>query len=163
MARRVCDGVLDQLERVDDGHDDIGLLAVNLTRRGTLASAHGFTSVELAAERASAAAARRVVADGLSLRGLDSLVDVAVLLVSEIVTNAVRHSRGPVRLQLAVHADTVRVAVSDDLPEPPRPEPADDSAERGRGLMIMGALADRWGVEMLPRGKRVWFELDFED
>ena len=157
--------VLDELERVNDHHDDIALLAVNLARgrtRRSLASAPQVTSVELGPAWEAPAAARRFVAGGLSLRGLDSVVDVVVLLVSELVTNAVRHSGGPLRLQLSVDPDMVRVDVSDGVPDPPRPQPADDVAERGRGLMIVGALADRWGVETLPAGKRVWFELDRE-
>ncbi len=159
----LCDRVLEKLDRVGDHHDDIAVLAVTLARRPTFASAQGFTSLELAPESSSVATARHFVAAELSLRNLDRLVDVAVLLVSELVTNAVHHAGGPVRLQLAVDTDTVRVDVGDEVPDLPLAAPADGFAQGGRGLLIVEALASRWGVEAMLPGKRVWFELDLGD
>lgn len=130
--------------------------------RGTTATPSGPVSIELAPELASAMAARHFLADALIRSGLDCLVDVAVLLASELVTNAVRYTGGPVHLQIVVPQGRVRVEVTDEAPAGPRSASADSFAERGRGLLIVEALASRWGVEHLPPGKRVWFELDLE-
>lgn len=90
------------------------------------------------------------------------LLDRTVLLTSELVTNAVRHGRGPIQLQVVEDVDRLRVEVTDGeprLPDGPG-KPAEDE-ERGRGLLILDQLADRWGSH--PRGtlpgKVVWFEL----
>ncbi|GAA2470943.1 ATP-binding protein [Streptomyces thermolineatus] len=104
--------------------------------------------------------------------------DAAVLVVSELATNAVRHgSRDgqPLELRLLLLPDpaVLRVEVSDTrggtapAPVPPRPVPvhaadsADDGAESGRGLLLVDALATRWGWVPGPgTGKTVWAELD---
>jgi anti-sigma regulatory factor (Ser/Thr protein kinase) len=86
-----------------------------------------------------------------------------VLLVSELVTNSVKHSHatnGAIVLVACITADVVRVEVSDDGEgfDPP-PLIHDDDAESGRGLQLVQDLADRWGR---PKGLRtsVWFEID---
>ena len=132
---------------------------MTLSRGATVTSSRP-ASIDLAPDLASAMAARHFVADALARRGLDCLVDVAVLLVSELVTNAVRYAGGPVHLQIVVRRGRVRVEVIDEAPDGPRSASADTFAERGRGLLIVEALASRWSVEDLPPGKRVWFELD---
>ncbi|GAC1441098.1 MAG: ATP-binding protein [Mycobacteriales bacterium] len=83
----------------------------------------------------------------------------AVLLTSELVTNALRHGRGSVSLR--VNADTlhVRVEVYDAEPRPPIVVVAGPDAESGRGVLILDSLAAAWGVEDKPDGKIVWFEL----
>jgi anti-sigma regulatory factor (Ser/Thr protein kinase) len=86
-------------------------------------------------------------------------VRVAVLLTSELVTNAVIHATTPFRLDVAVEGAVIGVAVSDSaagLAEPVNPGGAE---EHGRGLQLVEALAARWGSETLVGGKRVWFEL----
>lgn len=130
--------------------------------RGATATPLGPALIELAPELASAMAARHFVADALARSGVDCLVDVGVLLISELVTNAVRHAGGPVHLHIVVGQDNVRLEVIDEAPDGPRSSSAGSFAERGRGLLIVDALASRWGVEELPPGKRVWFELDLE-
>jgi anti-sigma regulatory factor (Ser/Thr protein kinase) len=87
--------------------------------------------------------------------------DVAQLLVSELVTNAVRHAGGDgVLVRATLQADLLRVEVHDSSPSVPGPvSPAPESAEGGRGLLLVDALADRWGVEQVTAGKRTWFEL----
>ncbi|WP_322620236.1 ATP-binding protein [Streptomyces acidicola] len=115
---------------------------------------------------------RETVAMLLSTNGHDPRVaDTARTLVSEVVTNAVRHTKTPtVRLETAVTADGVRVAVYDDSPAgllvPPevaRETYGTYDDEGGRGLLLVRALAQGWGVggAYAPGrvGKHVWFEL----
>jgi hypothetical protein len=85
--------------------------------------------------------------------------DSAALTVSELVGNAVRAGRGEqVLLRLSYSPRRLRVEVCDEAPEAPRLRPASTSAESGRGLSIVNALAVRWGTKVLPRGKCVWAE-----
>lgn len=95
-----------------------------------------------------------------ALREIDgSCVDTAVVLTDELVANAVLHGLPPI--ELAIHQDHrwVSVSVSDAGPGLPTLRPARRSAEHGRGLVIVDVLADQWGVEALPTGKRVWFRM----
>jgi anti-sigma regulatory factor (Ser/Thr protein kinase) len=92
----------------------------------------------------------------------DTIVDVAMMLTSELVTNAVRHGRGDVGLRISRNGDRLRIEVSDASPDVPEPAPpAGTDEERGRGLHIVDALAADWGI--YPHdpglGKTVWFEL----
>ena len=87
--------------------------------------------------------------------------DTAVLLATELVTNAVEHGRGSAYLDAAVQDRAIRLEVSDSSTVVPQPNTAvSELDERGRGLLLIEALASRWGV--LPRsdGKTVWCELD---
>jgi anti-sigma regulatory factor (Ser/Thr protein kinase) len=112
-----------------------------------------------------AAAAARTALDGLTGRMPASRLRDLRLLVSEVVTNAVRHAglgRGDrIRLLVDVRERDVRVEVHDPgrgfAPRPPKPDPARTS---GWGLYLVDELADRWGVDGVDRGTRVWFELD---
>ncbi|MFH8593019.1 ATP-binding protein [Streptomyces rimosus] len=110
--------------------------------------------------------ARAVVADLMNLTGNAELVDDARLLVSELVTNVHLHTdTAVVRLDVAVHPASVRVAVWDDAPGSrllSLPALPDDGS--GRGLLLVEALASRWGVYRpninTRRRKGVWFALD---
>jgi hypothetical protein len=89
---------------------------------------------------------------------------VALLLVTELVTNAVRHACGPVDLCVNDAPDRFRVDVSDGgsgLAEPARPlTPVDVYADQGRGLFLVDQLSSSWGVVPTPgHGTQVWFEL----
>lgn len=86
-------------------------------------------------------------------------VDDAVLIVSEMVTNAIRYGGGPVRLRLRLRAAYLRVEVRDASRVAPRVLPADPAGERGRGLRIVARLASRWGITRLRDGKIVWVDL----
>jgi anti-sigma regulatory factor (Ser/Thr protein kinase) len=89
-------------------------------------------------------------------------VDDAVLIVSEMVTNAIRYSRGRIRLRLHWADGYLRVEVRDASPLPPRLLPSSSGAERGRGLRIVARLASRWGSTRLRDGKVVWVDLRCE-
>lgn len=107
--------------------------------------------------------ARRFLDAALS-RTRPEVLDVVVLLSSELVTNAVLHGGRPVRLQLTQEADLVRVEVHDGGLALPTPSvvPAALLDEGGRGLDLVGALASSWGSfsdGAEAAGKTVWFEV----
>lgn len=115
--------------------------------------------IELDATPAAVGSSRRFVQATLLAWKLDSLVDTATLLTSELVTNVVLHARMPFRLSITLD-DDVTVEVADgSTAEPVRAE-GDPTAERGRGLQVVDALADRWGTRLEEAGKTVWFSLD---
>jgi anti-sigma regulatory factor (Ser/Thr protein kinase) len=87
--------------------------------------------------------------------------DDAVILTSELVTNAVLHAGGEITVEIERDGCTVCVAVSDHAAADPVAGSADPSAAGGRGLMLLGALAVEWGVrhDRPGAGKVVWFRL----
>ena len=112
-----------------------------------------------------------LAAPGLARRHLRSLaadwpphlLDAALLLTSELVTNAVVHGLEPVHLQVEDDGDRLRVHVSDGAPcgLPPTPYAPTELHASGRGLLIVDAVAHQWGCHRrrTPPGKTVWFEL----
>lgn len=87
------------------------------------------------------------------------LVDDALLLVSEVVTNAVEHGRAPVRLSVDCDPDGITVAVEDGSPTLPRTRRIDRRRHSGRGLVLVQSIAAEWGVRRTGNGKQVWFRL----
>ena len=85
--------------------------------------------------------------------------DDALLLTSELVTNAVIHGRSEVCVEVREEGGVVRIAVLDENSRRPVAVVEDPDALDGRGLALVEAVADRWGVEQRPMGKAVWFEL----
>lgn len=115
-------------------------------------------STQLPRDPTSASVGRRMVAAALGDADPDLLVD-AQLLVSELVTNAVEHAASAPVLTLSVDPQRLRVEVADDDPTPPvRRDPLPGEL-RGRGLLLLDRLADRWGSSPTAGGKYVWFEL----
>lgn len=99
---------------------------------------------------------RRCLEAGLPGRTAET----AVLLTSEVVTNALVHARSAPRLGVTVGEDGLRVEVADDDPGTPRPvSDVDAGALGGRGLRLVDELADDWGVAPAGPGKVVWFSL----
>ncbi len=140
------------------------------------------------AEPGSVRSARHAVRGALGTWGLDAAVgDLAVLLVSELVTNSLRYASGPIGVRLVQsHADgdlphpggrlplahgkvpladrpaadpVLLVEVSDPLPDPPTERSAGPDDEGGRGLQLVACSARRWGTRRGKSGKTVWFEL----
>lgn len=114
------------------------------------------------ADPGAVGAARSTVRAQLRGWGLDGVGDLVALLVSELVTNALRHATGPIGVSLLRPSGLdriLRVEVSDPLPEFPHervPRPED---EGGRGLQLVARTTRRWGTRPGDAGKTVWFEL----
>ncbi|MCX5331594.1 MULTISPECIES: ATP-binding protein [unclassified Streptomyces] len=107
-------------------------------------------------------AARTAVRGRLRDWNLDSVADITALLVSELVTNALRHATGPIGVRLVRPTglvDVLLVEVSDPLPDLPRERVADPEDESGRGLQLVAHSSRRWGTRPGEAGKTVWFEL----
>jgi anti-sigma regulatory factor (Ser/Thr protein kinase) len=107
----------------------------------------------------SARQARRFVTSALSQLGLPELTDTALILVSELVTNAVLHARSEVTLTVARTDDGLRMEVGDHSSLAPSMRHYSAEAATGRGLVLVESLADAWGSDIGPSGKTVWFEL----
>jgi serine phosphatase RsbU (regulator of sigma subunit)/anti-sigma regulatory factor (Ser/Thr protein kinase) len=119
-----------------------------------------------APEPTAVAAARRFVRETLiswGLSGRDELVTDAVLLASELVTNAIVHAGTPVQLTCRLDRATVEISVLDRHPARVIPDPPSAAAEverrSGRGLVLPAALSSSWGVTYAPAAKVIWFRL----
>ncbi|MFF9404546.1 SpoIIE family protein phosphatase [Streptomyces anandii] len=152
---------LPEQRREPAGH---GALHVDDRTRSSVITARAAASFEPLGR--SVATARSFVRDTLQGWGFGDIVDDAVVLTSELVTNAVVHA-GTAADVLCLRSDEgVRIEVSDRYPE--REVPVQNAAvnmgspdrEGGRGLQLCAALATRWGVEYTPTHKNVWFQLD---
>jgi anti-sigma regulatory factor (Ser/Thr protein kinase) len=110
---------------------------------------------------ASVSRARQLLITALDAWGLGRLADDGALVITELVTNAVQHSgRNSLRVSVTrPEPRRVRVAVSDKSPSVPSPRAPSDDEEAGRGLLIVGVVADRWGTDVRRWGKVVWAEL----
>ncbi|MEU0281340.1 ATP-binding SpoIIE family protein phosphatase [Streptomyces sp. NPDC088147] len=149
----LCDDVLDVLGP-GDRDDDIALLAARFDGIAPSDVAYWF----LEPEDAAPGRARRLARRALARWDLEELSDSVELLISEVVTNAVRYAERPVTLRL-LRTDVLRCEVGDDSPQLPRQRRARDTDEGGRGLFLVNRLARRWGATRLSTGKVVWFEI----
>ena len=121
-------------------------------------------SVQLATGPAAAAEARSQVRAAIGAWDAPVDQDLAVLLTSELVTNAIRHEKGEtIRLVMTCACGKFRVDVHDTSRCLPMPVDRPADAETGRGLMLVGSLSTDWGWYRTPGGKAVYFMLAFED
>jgi len=153
----VCDRVLGSLH-TRHGEDDIALLMARI--QGLPTEAVG--DWRLPREPRSVGRARELARGQLTAWGLEDLVDTTELLVSELVTNALRYGEGEIRLRL-LRDRTLVCEVWDAGLVQPRRRRARDTDEGGRGLQLVGLLSAAWGARRTPRGKTVWFELALPD
>ncbi|GGU37141.1 SpoIIE family protein phosphatase [Streptomyces lavendofoliae] len=153
----VCDHVLDSLN-TRHGEDDIALLMARI--QGLPTEAVG--DWRLPREPRSVGRARELARAQLTAWDLEALVDTVELLVSELVTNALRYGEGEIRLRL-LRDRTLVCEVWDAGLVQPRRRRARDTDEGGRGLQLVGLLSAGWGSRRTPRGKTVWFELALPD
>jgi len=114
--------------------------------------------LHLPPEASSAGAARRFVSAALGARG--EVAELAVLLVSELASNAVLHAGTAFDVMVQIDAGRVRIEVADGNPTMPALRPYVRESTDGRGLHMVAASADHWGFEARPDGKVVWFEFD---
>jgi anti-sigma regulatory factor (Ser/Thr protein kinase) len=117
----------------------------------------------LTARPTAVAQARDLIRDRLLAWDLHGLADVVELLVSELVTNALRYGIAPFGLRMTRDAANVMVEVSDGNPTVPRLRNVQVGDEGGRGLHLVDELSADWGVRSHPQGKTVWFTLGITD
>lgn len=148
----LCEAVVKELLPIPQP-DDIALL---------LARTHGLrpdrvVSWEVPLDPAAVGTTRNKVARQLEAWGLDELTMTTELIVSELVTNAIRYASGPVRLRLLLQS-VLTCEVSDGSSTTPRLRHARTTDEGGRGLFLVAQLARRWGTRYTHRGKIIWAE-----
>lgn len=148
----LCEAVVKELLPVPQP-DDIALL---LARTHALRPDR-LVSWEVPLDPAAVGATRNKVARQLEVWGLDELTMTTELIVSELVTNAIRYASGPVRLRLLLQS-VLTCEVSDASSTTPRLRHARTTDEGGRGLFLVAQLARRWGTRYTHQGKIIWAE-----
>jgi serine phosphatase RsbU (regulator of sigma subunit) len=138
----------------DQQRDDIAVLIARLRS----IPRENVASWTLPSELTSARRARGLIRRPLKQWGLTDLQPAVELLVSELVTNAVRYAQGKIGLRLILEGGLV-CEVLDDSAALPRLRHPDDDDERGRGLQVVSQVAQRWGARRSLAGKVVWCEL----
>ncbi|ROS75259.1 SpoIIE family protein phosphatase [Cellulomonas sp. PhB143] len=159
LPNSVVRGVVGQGQR-----DDVAVLVVRVragvAERATATRSPVRRTRSVAPGPASTGPTRRWVDDLLESCAVSARVRRdAMLLTSELVTNALRHGLPPVEISVRVDDARVRVAVSDASPEHPVVRDPSPSESGGRGMQLVARFATRWGVVSRARGKSVWFEL----
>ncbi|WP_354643992.1 SpoIIE family protein phosphatase [Kitasatospora camelliae] len=151
---QACDAVLTALG-ANSGQDDVAVIMAHAR------SIQGdrIATLELAGDHAMVRHARRFTRDTLAGWGLGGLGDLAELLTSELITNALVHAGAPIQLRLFRNR-LLTVEVSDVEPHEPRLRRARAEDEGGRGMHLVNELAHRWGSRGTRDGKVVWFELE---
>ncbi|WP_225804470.1 SpoIIE family protein phosphatase [Streptomyces sp. NK15101] len=148
----VCDRLLDAL-LPSRPSDDVALLVAR-----TRALDHDHVAVlDLPSDPAAVSGARRFTSGKLAEWGLEELSFSTELVVSELVTNAIRYGRSPVQLRLILQ-DTLTCEVSDASSTAPHMRRARTFDEGGRGLLLVAQLAGRWGARYHREGKVIWAE-----
>ncbi len=127
---------------------------------GRMRDQGGSDEVLLPSRAQSASVARRLVLSVLQSWELHHQLEVGELLTGELVANAVQHAAGrTIGLQVQRRPGWLRVEVRDSSRALPCRIVAEPGGRSGRGLLLVEELSDRWGADLLPRGKGVWFEL----
>ncbi|MGK5498949.1 ATP-binding SpoIIE family protein phosphatase [Streptomyces sp. URMC 125] len=167
--RRLADALPEMVERLLDAQDPSGIplgegsrldeSVLLMAAGGELPEGTDLRVWPLPPDGTAASAARSLVTAQLARWGLEELADVAELVVSELVGNALRYGGGPGQLRLMRH-DRLTLEVSDIGPDLPQIQHARLSDEGGRGLQLVNMLSRRWGSCRTPDGKVVWAEQD---
>ncbi|MFD9129015.1 SpoIIE family protein phosphatase, partial [Kitasatospora sp. NPDC059571] len=150
---RTCDDILAALLTGAPAADDVALL---LARTRAL-DASQVATWEVPAEPAAVAASRRLAVEQLAAWGLEEVAFVTELVVSELVTNAIRYGRPPVQLRL-IHDTSLICEVSDASSTAPHLRRARTFDEGGRGLLLVAQLTQAWGTRHTLHGKTIWAE-----
>ncbi len=154
-----CDRVLQSVLAPGGASDDVALLLTRI---------HGLPSAQVAtwdvpADPALVAPIRKQVLDQLADWALTEASFTAELVVSELVTNAIRYGAPPIRLRLIHDASTLICEVSDTSHTAPHLRRAKTWDEGGRGLLLVAQLTQRWGSRHTADGKTIWAELSLAD
>ncbi|MFE8914113.1 SpoIIE family protein phosphatase [Streptomyces globisporus] len=149
----LCDRAVSELVPGGTSADDTALLLVR-TRE---LDAGRVADWELSAEPVSVGRARELATGQLEAWGLEELVFATQLVVSELVTNAVRYAGGPLGLRL-IRDRTLVCEVADTGHTSPHLRHSAEDDEGGRGLFIVAQLVQRWGTRYTPTGKTIWTE-----
>ncbi|TXS52949.1 SpoIIE family protein phosphatase [Streptomyces sp. t39] len=152
----LCDRAVAELRPPGTTPDDTALLLV----RTKALDAERVAAWDLPAEPASAGRARELVTGRLDAWGLPDLAFSCELVVSELVTNAVRYAEGPLQLRL-IRDRTLLCEVADAGHTSPHLRHSTVDDEGGRGLFIVAQLVNRWGTRYTPSGKTIWTEQAF--
>ncbi|MFD5691040.1 SpoIIE family protein phosphatase [Streptomyces rubiginosohelvolus] len=149
----LCDRAVAELVPGGTSADDTALLLVRTRELDAERVAHW----ELSAEAVSVGRARELATGQLEAWGLEELVFATQLVVSELVTNAVRYAGGPLGLRL-IRDRTLVCEVADTGHTSPHLRHSAEDDEGGRGLFIVAQLVQRWGTRYTPTGKTIWTE-----
>jgi serine phosphatase RsbU (regulator of sigma subunit)/anti-sigma regulatory factor (Ser/Thr protein kinase) len=149
LCKTALDGVYSDAKR-----DDIAVLIAKLRR---IPEDHR-VCFPLEPEHSAVRHARSLIRDPLKRWGLEDLIDSTELLVSELVTNAIKYANGEVLLRLVLEPESLVCEVHDSSPALPRVLQVDKDAENGRGLHVVSQMASRWGMRRTAGGKVVWCE-----
>ncbi|WP_405865338.1 SpoIIE family protein phosphatase [Streptomyces sp. NBC_00005] len=154
-----CDRVLHTLLPPGGASDDVALLLART--RGLPASQ--VSTWHIPADPALVAPIRKQVVEQLDTWGLQDAAFTAELVVSELVTNAIRYGAHPIRLRLIHDEATLICEVSDTNHTAPHLRRAKTWDEGGRGLLLVAQLTERWGTRHTPEGKTIWSEIGLLD
>jgi len=146
----ICDSLIKALVPEQCGDD-----AALLVARTRALAADRIVTWDLPADPAVVADTRARAARQLKRWGLEEIADITELLVSELVTNAIRHAHGPIQLRMILDG-VLSCEVFDGSSSAPQLRRADRYDEGGRGLMLVAQLAERWGTRHTPTGKVIW-------
>ncbi|MFD3696813.1 SpoIIE family protein phosphatase [Streptomyces sp. NPDC058646] len=149
----VCDRVLTAL-LTHPPDDDVALLVA----RTRVLHSDQVVVWDLSSDPSVVSQARRNTTDQLTAWGLEEAAFVTELLVSELVTNAIRYGEAPIQLRLIHESTTLICEVSDASSTAPHMRRARIFDEGGRGLLLVAQLAQRWGTRHAPIGKTIWAE-----
>ncbi|MGW0188817.1 ATP-binding SpoIIE family protein phosphatase [Streptomyces sp. NPDC003362] len=148
----ICDRLLTAVLPVDRS-DDVALL---VARTRALDPGH-VTTLDLPSDPAAVAGARGHTSETLTAWGLEELSFATELIVSELVTNAIRYGKGPIQLRLILQS-TLTCEVFDTNSTSPHLRHARTFDEGGRGLLLVAQLSERWGTRHSREGKVIWAE-----
>ncbi|MFE9017100.1 SpoIIE family protein phosphatase [Streptomyces sp. NPDC007808] len=152
-----CRAVVDALVP-DRPHDDVALLMARTRPLGI----EQVADWDLPADPAAVADARKTATRQLTEWGLDDLAFTTELVVSELVTNAIRYAAGPIRLRL-IRERALICEVFDGGATAPHLRHPRTTDEGGRGLLLVSQFTQRWGTRFVPEGKIIWAEQSLTD